>query len=175
MASQIGSTQRNYLCIDNNCLDQKTEDYTLKIDPGQTSGVLQVALDAGLAAAHSFVKYTIINKSNPNEIYEVDLNFQIEESPEKENIYNSQYIILHDVYPNPVSDFASVDYTLLDDQHVSKIIIHNILGNVVEEYPLPASENTIKIHTDALNAGIYFYTLYLDNEGLVTRKLIVRK
>ena len=27
ISTQLGSTQKNYFCIDNNCLDSKTEDY----------------------------------------------------------------------------------------------------------------------------------------------------
>jgi hypothetical protein len=68
-----------------------------------------------------------------------------------------------------------VDYNIINDDIEAKIIIHNILGNAIEEYDLPAAENKVKIRAESMNAGIYFYTLYLDNEGVVTRKLIVKK
>jgi hypothetical protein len=105
----------------------------------------------------------------------VDLNFSVEERTSKEDIYASNHIILHDVYPNPVVDYAFVNYDLLNDAMEAKIIIHNILGNPIEEYSLPSTENRVKIRADAMDAGIYFYTLYLDNEGVITRKLIVKK
>jgi hypothetical protein len=82
---------------------------------------------------------------------------------------------LHDVYPNPVVDHAVVDYRILNDQVKAKIVIHNLLGNVVGEYALPSMENYVRFRTEGLSAGIYFYTLYIDNEGVMTRKLIVRK
>jgi hypothetical protein len=81
---------------------------------------------------------------------------------------------LHDVYPNPVSDYAYVDYKILSDRTKARIVIHNILGNSVGEYDLPLAESRIKIRTEELNAGIYFYTLYIDNEGVMTRKLVVK-
>jgi hypothetical protein len=40
---------------------------------------------------------------------------------------------------------------------------------------MPYNERSIKILADNLSAGIYFYTLYIDNEGVMTRKLIVKK
>ena len=48
-------------------------------------------------------------------------------------------------------------------------------GNIVGEYDLNPSETLLRIKTEDLNAGIYFYTLYLDNESVMTRKLIVKK
>lgn len=175
IASQIGGTQKNYFCIDNSCLDQKIEDFTLKIEPDQTLTSMQIALDGGLAQMHSAIKYAAINKANPAESIEFELNFMVEEKAEKENIYSSRHIVLHDVYPNPISVEAVVDYKVFDDQIEAKIVIHNILGNAVGEYQLPFMENKVKITAEPLSAGIYFYTLYIDDEGVVTRKLIVKK
>jgi hypothetical protein len=137
---------------------------------------LQVALEAGLAQGLSTIKYIAFNKSNPAESFEFDLNFSIEEKAEKQHIYSSNRVVLHDVYPNPVTnDQAFVNYSILHESVKAKITLHNILGNTIEEYPLPQTENRLKIQTSTLNAGIYFYTLYVDNEGVMTRKLIVRK
>src|SRR6187549_1578969 len=48
--AQIGTSQRNFFCFDNNCLDQKIEDYMLKLEPGQTLNTFQIGLEAGLSA-----------------------------------------------------------------------------------------------------------------------------
>lgn len=173
--AQIGSTQKNYFCLDESCLDQKVEDYIIKIEPGQTLDNLQVVLEAGLVSGESVLKYVAYSKSNPGQSIEFELNFKVEEEPERYNIYSSKFITLHDVYPNPVVDQAVVNYKILNDKTKAKIVVHNILGNIVGEYSLPSFENVVRIKTDDLTAGIYFYTLYLDNEGVMTRKLIVRK
>jgi len=173
--TQIGSTQKNFFCVDNNCLDQRTEDYILKVEPGQTLQNFSIGLEAGLVEGFSEVKYIIYNKSNPAESRQIELNFVVEGRPEKSNIYTSRFITIHDVYPNPVTDRANIDYQLHSDVVKTKIVIHNILGNALTEYELPFSETKVKILTDQLSAGIYFYTLYIDNEGVMTRKLIVKK
>jgi hypothetical protein len=175
LSHDIGSTQKNYFCFENNCLDQHTEDFTIKVEPNQVLTSLQVALEAGLAQGMSSIKYVAINKSNVSEAFEFELNFVVDEALEKEDIYVSHLIMLHDVYPNPVTDHAFVEYSILDSHIKAKIVLHNILGNPIDDYPLPVSENKVKIRADALNSGIYFYTLYVDNEGVVTRKLIVKK
>jgi hypothetical protein len=175
VSNQIGTTQKNFYCIDNNCLDHRTDDFVLKVEPNQVLSSLQVALEAGLAQGASSIKYLAFNKANPSDAFEFELNFLVEEKMEKEDIYASDRIMLHDVYPNPVTDHAFVDYNILDTHIKAKIMIHNILGNAIEEYPLPSSENKVKIRADALNSGIYFYTLYIDGEGVITQKLLVKK
>lgn len=175
VAGQIGSTQKNFYCLDNNCLDAKVEEYHMRLDAHQTITSLNIALEAGLTQTTSEARYLIYSKTNPAEFFEYDLSFTIDERSEKQNIYTSNHLMLKDVYPNPVIDNAYVDYVILDEQVKAKIVIHNILGNSIEEYALPASENKLKISSDALTAGIYFYTLYVDNEGVITRKLIVKK
>jgi hypothetical protein len=172
---QIGSTQKNYFCLDSNCLDQKVEDYIIKIEPGQVLNNFQVALEAGLVSGESALKYVAYSKSNPGQSVEFELNFNVTEKPEKESIYSSRFVTLHDVYPNPAIDQAVVDYKILNDKVEAKIVVHNLLGNVVGEYSLPILENLVRVKTDELSAGIYFYTLYVDNESVMTRKLIVRK
>jgi hypothetical protein len=51
---QIGSTQKTYFCLDNNCLDQKVEDYIVKIEPGQSLTNFHVALEGGLVSGLCF-------------------------------------------------------------------------------------------------------------------------
>jgi hypothetical protein len=175
VSAQIGGTQRHYYCIDNNCLDQRVEEYTFRLDPDQTWNSLHVALEAGLAQGHSSVKFHVVNKANSADAVEFELNFQIEEKAEKEHIYSSRHMTLYDLYPNPVSVDAFVDYKMYDDQIKAKIVIHNILGNPIDEYGLPFVEEQVKIRAETLSPGIYFYTLYIDGEGVITRKLIVKK
>jgi hypothetical protein len=175
ISAQIGGTQRNYYCIDNNCLDQRIEEYTLRLEPDQIMSSLHIALEAGLAQGQSSIRFHVINKANSSDIVEFELNFQVEEKAEKEHIYSSRHMTLYDLYPNPVSVDAFVAYKMYDEQIKAKIVIHNILGNPIEEYTLPFVDEHVKIKAETLTAGIYFYTLYIDGEGVITRKLIVKK
>ncbi|MEO7989764.1 MAG: T9SS type A sorting domain-containing protein [Chryseolinea sp.] len=175
ISGQIGGTQKNFLCLDANCLDQRAEDQIVKVEAGQTLSSLQVALEAGLVSGLSSVRYIAYNKSNPSQSIEFEVNFIVEEKAEKQSIYTSKFMMLKDVYPNPVIDHALVDYKILNEQIKAKIVIHNILGNNQGEYELLSSENLLRIPAEGFSAGIYFYTLYINNEGVVTRKLIVKK
>ena len=175
VSSNLGGTQKNYFCPENNCLDENIEDLVIRLEPRQSLEDLHIALDAGLANGFSSAKYIVFNRLNPTENVEFDLNFSVEERSAKEDIFTHPHIILHDVYPNPIVDYAFINYNMTSDEVEAKIVIHNILGSPIEEYDLPSAENKVKIRAESMNAGIYFYTLYLDNEGLITRKIIVKK
>lgn len=175
VTSTLGGTQKNYFCPNNDCLDENSEQVVLRLQPGETVSDFAITLEAGLASGISSVTYAVLNRYNSAENLEFDLNFSVEERSAKEDIYSSPHIVVHEVYPNPVVDYAYINYVKLNDDVEAKIVIHNILGNPIDEYSLPSGENKVKIRAESLSAGIYFYTLYLDNEGVMTRKLIVKK
>jgi hypothetical protein len=173
--SQIGTSQKSIFCPENNCTDFTGDEFVVKLEPGQTLLNFSIGLEAGLAEGFSTIKILILNKSIPTESLALDLNFLVEAKPEKSNIYTSRQITIHDVYPNPASSVAYIDYTLHADPHKTKIVLHNILGSPIKEYELSAFESKVKLSVEDLNSGIYFYTLYINNEGVITRKLIVKK
>lgn len=173
IGDQLGSTQKNFYCLDNNCLDLK-DDYILRLEPGQQLNSFQIGVEAGLVPGFSSARYMIINRQNPQHVVELDLGFAVEETAEK-NLYSSRAVILKDVYPNPASDYATVAYVMLQDQAKAKMKIHNLLGNIVAEYEMSPGENFLRMKTYDLPAGIYFYSLVVNNESVMTRKLVVRK
>lgn len=173
--TQIGSSQKNFFCPDNNCLDQRTDTYTVRLEPGETLQRFAIGLEAGLTEGFSSVKYQVFNKANPSDVTLLDINFVVEGKQEKGHIYSSPLITIHDLYPNPVVTSARIDYDIHQEHVKAKIIIHNILGSPLSAYDLLASQNSLKIEADQLNTGIYFYTLYVNNESVLTRKLMVKK
>lgn len=175
VSASLGGTQKNYFCQGGNCVDEQIQDYVVSLEPGQNLADFQIVLEAGLANGVSSAKYVVFNRYNHAENLEFSLNFAVEERSGKEDIFTNAHIILHEVYPNPIVDYAFINYDMLTDDVQAKIVIHNILGNVIDEYDLPSGENRVKLRTESMNAGIYFYTLYLDSEGVITRKVIVKK
>ncbi|MBY0435256.1 MAG: T9SS type A sorting domain-containing protein, partial [Cyclobacteriaceae bacterium] len=106
---------------------------------------------------------------------EHSFSLSVDEKPGKSLVFQSKDITIHDVYPNPVVDQAFIDYKVHTESMKAKVVVHNILGSPVGNYELPSFENKIKIPVDDFASGVYFYTVYLDNVGVLTRKLIVRK
>lgn len=173
--SDLGSTQKGYFCLNNNCLDPGIEEFSKRLEPGETIENLNYTLETGLVTGQNSIRFGVFVKGNPAQAIEHEVNIIVEEKRSKSMVFNSKDITIHDVYPNPVSDLAYIDYRLHNESVKAKIVIHNILGRSMSESELSFYETRAKILTDELAAGIYFYTLYLDNDGVLTRKLIVRK
>ncbi len=171
----LNSTQKGYFCLDKNCLEADTEEFSKKIEPGETLQNLYFTLETGLLIGQHNIKFEIFPQGILHQTIEHPVAITIDDRSAKALVFHSKDITIHDVYPNPVTDQASIDYSLHNELLKAKVVIHNILGKSMGDYELPYAENKVKIQAEDLPAGVYFYTVYLNNEGVFTRKLIVRK
>ncbi len=173
--SDLSSTQKGYFCLDKKCLESSVNEFSKRIEPGETIEQLVYMIEGGMLSGQNSIRFQVSPKGNPQEIMEYAVSVAIHEKTEKPVLFQSKEITIQDVYPNPVQDHAFVDYRIHNEDVKAKLIIHNILGKPMNEFDLPASETRVKLQTEEFTSGIYFYTLYLDNNGVLTRKLIVRK
>jgi len=172
---ELSSSQKGYFCMDKNCLEVGMEEFTKKVEPGQTLANLFYTLETGLMAGQGNFRFEVFVRGNPKEIVEYNADVTVGEKLTRDLVFQSKDITIHNVYPNPVVGTANMDYRIHNETMKAKIVIHNVLGKSVGDYEMPFFENKIKILTEELPAGIYFYTVYLDNSGVLTRKLVVRK
>lgn len=182
LAKQIGSSQEAQICLDNNCFkgaEISGKDLNPKqirtIQAGQTDKTVTLMLASGLVQGVSSVTYRLENVDNPSDFTNFEINYEVNEFSDEGLLYSSINVDLSDVYPNPVTEVAIFDYHLKDDSKEAKIIIHNVLGSVAGEYQLSPYEHQLKVSVEQFNPGVYFYSLYIDNEGVATKKLVVRK
>lgn len=169
----LGESQKGYFCLDNNCLEPAIVEFSKRIEPEETIN-LYYTVESGLAPAQNSLKFEIFPKGSPAEGIEHNVSIAVEERIQR-SLYQSKEITIHDVYPNPVQDQAIIDYKISNDQIKAKIVLHNVLGKQLGDYELSPEDVRIKIQTDELPSGVYFYTLYLNNNGVFTRKIMVRR
>jgi hypothetical protein len=173
-SSEMGSSQKGYFCLGRNCLEQGTDEFTKRVEPGQTVD-LYYTLETGFVTGLASLRFEVFMRGNPQQAVEHNVAVQITEKRETNFVFQSRDITIHDVYPNPVNDQAFIDYSIHNESIKAKVVIHNILGRTMNETELPVFETRIRLSAEELTTGIYFYTLYLDNDGVLTGKLIVRK
>jgi Secretion system C-terminal sorting domain len=179
---QIGSSQKSFLCINNECDNGnivkrkgKITDYVRKLMPGDTDESIVAVLESGLVRGISSISYRVFNVKNPEDYTDIEMHYEVGEKAVESLLYSSSTVDLTDVYPNPVREMAIFDYVIKNDSKEAKIIIHNVLGSVAGEYKLNPFEQQLKVSVENYNPGVYFYSLYIDNEGVATKKLVVRK
>ncbi len=82
---------------------------------------------------------------------------------------------LSEAYPNPSSQYAFFDYKLPNGIHSATLFVHNLLGSKVNEKKIIEPSGKIELNTSELNEGIYFCTLVVKNEVVVSKKLVVNR
>jgi hypothetical protein len=173
--ADLGSNQKGYFCLGDDCLDAGIDQFTKKLEPGEVLSNLYFQVETGILTTVNSLRFEVFPRGNPQIGVEHAVSLSIDEKPAKSIVFQSKELTIHDVYPNPVTDQAFIDYRIHGEMIKAKVVIHNILGSSVGQYELPVFESKIKIQAEDLTPGVYFYTVYLDNVGVLTRKLVVRK
>jgi hypothetical protein len=120
----------------------------------------------------TIVQYTFFDKSNFDDNVTLTVNYVTSPTAIDENIANS--ISLSDVYPNPTHNTVNVDYNFDVNIDAASVKIVNLLGAVVKEVEMDQNGNKLSMDVSDLTAGIYFYSVVVNNEIFKTKKLVIR-
>ena len=83
-------------------------------------------------------------------------------------------VVVSEVFPNPADNFAFINYNISSTFVKAELKVIDLLGNKVQMIPVLDNEGKIKINTESLNSGMYFYSMIIDGKSIFSRKLIVR-
>lgn len=92
----------------------------------------------------------------------------------EDRMFSNERLSVSNIYPNPASEFAQVDYQFTGQVNEAKLILLNVLGSPIAEYELERNDRKVHIATRDLATGYYFYQLSLDGKKVATKKLLVR-
>lgn len=96
------------------------------------------------------------------------------ERSQEDRLFANDKISVSNVYPNPASDYAEIDYQISGPVGDARIIVSDILGSPIAEYTLESNERKVRIGTREFPTGMYFYRLSLDGKKVATKKLLVQ-
>lgn len=97
-------------------------------------------------------------------------------SPQRENepLVENEFITISVAYPNPASQQVNFQYRIHQPQQLFRIAISDVLGAEWRWYTLLPEESLLSINVEHLPPGVYFYSLWMKERIVVTRKLIVK-
>lgn len=81
-------------------------------------------------------------------------------------------------YPNPFNPITKISFSVKGQRSNMKLIIYDITGKVISELVnqvLNAGEYVIDFNGNNLSSGTYFYSLYIDNNLIDTKKMLLLK
>ncbi len=77
-------------------------------------------------------------------------------------------------YPNPARLHTSVLYNIPNGASEASIMINDLGGKLLYEFPLDCFANSIDLHFSSWSPGVYLCTLMIDGVISKTVKLLVR-
>ena len=92
----------------------------------------------------------------------------------EDNMFANDKIVVRNVYPNPANEFAAIDYAITGNVSDAKIVIYNVLLSGIGDYDLNKNEKQLRVNTQDMPTGVYYYQLMLEGKKVATKKLIVR-
>ncbi|MBN3521738.1 T9SS type A sorting domain-containing protein [Algoriphagus lutimaris] len=177
ISGNIGSSQHVKICIGDECYDPKKDLAKIKITlaPGEVMTDLYLDFDMGIVETKGNFDLNFVNLENIRESFVVEARYDVSNPNKKVDEFDYKELTLSDIYPNPSNRIAQLDYQLKYPNVQAKITINSFIGNPVAEYQLDPERSSLVINVSDFNPGVYFYTLFVDNKNIVTKKLVVKK
>lgn len=124
------------------------------------------------------IQYTFFKYEGNNETYtdsaSIIVTFLI--NPASVQQFISENSTLSNARPNPASNFTQIPYQIPTNINGEiKIVIKNLLGAQVYTENVKPGNGKISVNTSDFDAGIYFYSLVINNETFFTKKLIIKR
>ncbi|GGB98650.1 T9SS type A sorting domain-containing protein [Dyadobacter sediminis] len=137
-------------------------------------------------ALNSFYRSFLFSTSSASESTSIQTTEIVEKNIEKrspaidapikidEQLFVNDKISVSNMYPNPASEYADLDFNISSGIRDAKVIIYNVLGSQMVELPLNKNDRKLRVNTKDMPTGLYFYQLSLDGKKVATKKMLVR-
>jgi len=94
-------------------------------------------------------------------------------SPERNNL--TSQVRISNPFPNPARESATFEFFIPPGVHDAHLVVRNLTGLVEINQRLDAGGNKIVLDISKLRNGIYLYTIEVDNQAIVSKRLAVSR
>lgn len=143
----------------------------LSLTAGETAEDFSAHIIPNNSTGSSIVYYKFYSTQNMNDTVSVYIQTEIWHLGIN-NLANSKAEIGL-VYPNPANQRFTAEYSLTSELN-ARMVLQNILGSIIREEPIANGKGKIQMDVAGLPEGIYFFSLYLNDKSVSSRKLLIR-
>lgn len=157
------------LCFTTN-ISQNPVSFNRTIQPGATdTAIVHVYPDLDGYTRDGFIDYVLFDYYNPTDSVAFRINFKVNGQPLSQEELAGPSL---SVYPNPVRDLLKVNYDLAFGEEAQFELI-NLVGSKVLSQTLDATKNYTEVDLSALRSGVYLYTLRVNGNLEISKKLVI--
>ena len=161
------------ICYQDNC-NSADEPLIVNLPPNSVSKNIELTLTGGLSNTNSIAYLEFIDMK-VDKVLKKEIMLKVTAINSQDIFFEKGDIVVNSFFPNPAKKIAIMEYKISPFETEAKITLQNVLGSIVSTYELSPDQNKLNVNTENLSPGVYFYTLSIRDEGLATRKLIVKK
>jgi len=144
---------------------------SMMLQPGDTTEPNDYYADyTGSAAGSSIITYVVYNANNVNDSVYVTITYNT--TPAGISKVDFSKVDFSNPYPNPVSSLTRMNYNIPANFSKATLILRNLIGTSVKEFVIEDPQGKLVMDLSDLKEGIYFYSLIIDDNVILTRKLI---
>lgn len=119
----------------------------------------------------TIVKYEFFSRSESFETVGVSVHYTADATSASGPVMRQTRI--SDPRPNPARDFTLFDYQLPPDARSAKLVVRNLTGSVVMDISLDPAGSRLRLETNDLSNGIFLYSFVVNDQVILTKKLVV--
>jgi hypothetical protein len=150
-----------------------TSSLTVTVNPGDTIDFVEngfhALFSAGSANVTRTVHYQFYDMADNADSSGVTMRYNSVVGVSE----NSRVASISNAFPNPASAAVSLKYDLNGQSGKARIVMYDMLGKKVKDTELTDRAGTARISVAELNAGVYFYTLMVEDKAITTKKLVI--
>ncbi len=168
----------NSVCFAEQCYSPLLDTCTTYLDlqAGEISSELTYLkaeyYHSGGIIGETVVRYSFYNVNQPTDHKDVVVVYWTSPTSVEETIFSQ--ISFSNIYPNPATSNINIDYNFDTNINNASLKIVNLLGSVVKELEIDQNSNKLSMDISNLDAGVYFYSIVVNNEVFQTKKLVIR-
>jgi hypothetical protein len=136
---------------------------------------MYLEFDLGITETKGNFDLHFANTENLRDVFLIEAVYNVVNPKSEIDATVHKDISFGEVYPNPSNRVAQIDYEFKNPTASAKISINSFIGNPIAEYQLDPFQKSLVINVSDLNPGVYFYTIFVDNKNIMTKKLVVKK
>jgi hypothetical protein len=172
VANNLAGSHFSYFCWGPTCYGPGTNSAPAEAIPsGSTNTTFRGYLNPSGSTGVSTVTYCFYDVNNPQD--SICLEFVYDVTPQGVNEIDPNVVDLSSPRPNPAVNFTQISYSAGAGASDVRIVLSNMLGAKVRELQMSRNQDVILLATSALKPGLYFYSLVVDHQVLVTKKLVI--
>ncbi len=116
------------------------------------------------------ITYVFYNINDVNDTVDYTVTYKVNGIPLSNEEFERPSI---SVYPNPAQDFLNVNYSLGAGES-GRFEMINLVGSKVYSTELSKEQSQLEINLSQLKAGVYFYSLRVNGETAISKKLVIK-